>query len=85
MNDFEYLRNDAYAIWLRHPGLTAIETIDLLRKRRLLDRPQKGLKEALMEMKIDFYSTPTREPDVFDSLPTDSEPIGSNPFMTDFE
>ncbi len=83
MNDFEYIRNDAYTIWLRHPGLTTIETIDLLRKRRILDRPQKGLREALLKMKIDFRRISKRAPDTIDSLPMDSTPIGSNPFMTD--
>ncbi len=78
---FNYLRNDIYNIWLDSPGLTIIETIDLMRKRRLLDRPQKGLKETLEEFRIDFDKIPRRERDQFDNLDRDNTPIGSNPFM----
>ncbi len=76
-----YLRNDIYNIWLDSPGLTTIETIDLLRKRRLLDRPQKGLKETLEEFRSDFDKIPQREKDSIDNLDQNNTPIGSNPFM----
>ncbi len=78
---YNYLRNDIFHIWLKHPGLTTIETIDLLRKQQWLDRPQSGLKEYLDEIRKDFDAI-TYVDDPFTNLPKDDTPPGSNPFMT---
>ncbi len=78
---WNHLRNDVYQIWIDSPGLTIIETISLLRKRRLVDRPQAGIIEALTQMKEEFDAMPTRPRDSIDDLDRDNTPIGSNPFM----
>ncbi len=78
---YDYLRNDIFHLWLKHPGLTTIETIDLLRKQKLLNRPQKGLKEYLDEIRIDFDGINYVDGD---GLPKDDTPPGANPFMSNF-
>ncbi len=78
---YQHLINDIFTIWIIHPGLTTIETIDLLRKKRRLDRPQKGLKEFLDDLKKDFHAASSVE-DPFLSLPKNDTPPGANPFMS---
>ncbi len=80
---WNHLRNDAYQIWIDSPGLTIIETISLLRKRGLVDRPQSGIIEALTLMREEFDLRPTRIKDRTDDLPKDDTPLGSNPFMNE--
>ncbi len=81
MTDFEYLRNDVYHLWIGSPNLSTLETIGALRRFNLIDRPQFGLKEALIEMRKEFDSRPKKKKDYLDNLPKDDSPIGSNPFM----
>ena len=81
VNRYEYLRNDIHHLWLKHPGLTTIEVIDLLRKRRKITRPGKGIKEFIDEARKKFETINFVE-DPFQSLPKDDTPIGSNPFMS---
>ncbi len=79
---YNYLRNDVFHLWLKHPGLTTIETIDLLRKQRKLNRPQNGLKEFLIEIQKDFNDI-TFIDDPYSVLPKNDTPPGTNPFMSE--
>ncbi len=78
---WNYLRNDVYQIWIDSPGLTITETINLLRRRRIIERPQQGIIDALTLMKTEFDLRPTRTRDKIDDLDRDDTPLGSNPFM----
>ncbi len=81
VNKYECLRNYIFHLWLKHPGLTTIETIDLLRKQHKLQRPQSGIKEYIEQIKKDFDAIDFVE-DPFQSLPSDDTPPMANPFMS---
>jgi len=81
LDRWQHLRNDIIGIWMDSPGLTVYETIDLLRKQGLIERPQYGIIDTLTIMKEEFDARPTRSKDRFDNLDTNDSPVGSNPYM----
>ena len=79
---YNHILNDIYTIWMQHPNLTIIETIDLLRKKGLITRAQSGIKEYLEDAKKEFNEIKF-VPDTTANLSRENIPLGSNPFMED--
>lgn len=80
--------NEIVNYFIKNSEASYRDTIQFLRKRRIVERPQKGLKEYLEKLRAETNDRNLERLDDFERnlerLPKDDTPPGASSFMSSF-